>query len=93
MVQKEMQSRHAEELESRDVTIAELEGSVANLGKIIADKDQIIEEKNQQIKRYETSFRQLAKLGLVVTGNKINKVTGPLKNLVQNSPPVDDSMD
>ena len=91
--QKKMQLRHAKELEIRDVTIVKLEGSVANLGKIIAEKDLIIEEKNEQIKRYRTSFRQLAKLGFAVTGNKIKKVTGPLKRLVQNSPPVDDSMD
>lgn len=88
--QNDMLSRHAEELQTRDVMISELEGSVATLGKLIANKDQIIKEKNEQIQRYETSFRQVAKLGLVVTGNKIKKVAGPLKRLVQNSPPSDD---
>ncbi len=84
---KEMQSRHSEELKTRDATILELEGSVATLGKLIADKDQIIKEKTERIELYETSFRQVAKLGLVVTKNKIKKVAGPLKRLVQNKPP------
>eukprot|EP00535_Pseudo-nitzschia_heimii_P005956 CAMPEP_0197178160 /NCGR_PEP_ID=MMETSP1423-20130617/3530_1 /TAXON_ID=476441 /ORGANISM="Pseudo-nitzschia heimii, Strain UNC1101" /LENGTH=517 /DNA_ID=CAMNT_0042627849 /DNA_START=220 /DNA_END=1773 /DNA_ORIENTATION=+ len=91
--QKEMQSRHTEELRTRDATILELEANVANLGKLIADKDKIIKEKEERIQLYETSFRQFAKLGLVVTGNKIKKVAGPLKRLVQNSPPSDDVMD
>jgi chromosome segregation ATPase len=85
--QKNMQSKHAEELKTRDATIVELEGNVATLGKLIADKDQIIEEKNQRIQRYETSFRQVAKLGFKVTGNKIKRVARPLKRLIQNSPP------
>mmetsp|Transcript_31569 Transcript_31569/g.74290 ORF Transcript_31569/g.74290 Transcript_31569/m.74290 type:complete len:234 (+) Transcript_31569:24-725(+) len=85
--QKQMEARHAVEIQSRDVMIAELEGSVSTLRKVIVDKDQIIKEKNEQIERYETSFRQLAKLGLVVTGNKIKKVAGPLKRLIENSPP------
>jgi chromosome segregation ATPase len=87
--QKEMQSRHVEELITRDATILKLEGSVTTLGRLIADKDQIIQEKNERIQQYETSFRQLAKLGFVVTGNKIKRVAGPLKRLVQNSPPDD----
>ena len=88
--QKSMQSRHSEELKTRDATILELEGSVATLGKLIADKDQIIKKKTERIELYETSFRQVAKLGFVVTKNKIKKVAGPLKRLVQNSPPSDD---
>jgi chromosome segregation ATPase len=88
--QKEMQSRHAEELITRDATILKLEGSVTTLSKLIADKDLIIQEKNERIQQYETSFRKLAKLGFVVTGNKIKRVAGPLKRLVQNSPPTDD---
>lgn len=88
--QEKMRSRHAKELKSRDIIILELEGSVVTFNKLIADKDQIIKEKNERIQLYETSFRQLAKLGLVVTGNKIKKVVGPLKRLVQNSPPSDD---
>jgi len=88
--QKEMQSRHTEELITRDATIVKLEGSVTTLSKLIADKDLIIQEKNERIQQYETSFRQLAKLGFKVTGNKIKRVAGPLKRLVQNSPPTDD---
>lgn len=88
--QKEMQSRHAEGLITRDATIVKLEGSVTTLSKLIADKDLIIQEKNERIQQYETSFRQLAKLGFKVTGNKIKRVAGPLKRLVQNSPPTDD---
>jgi hypothetical protein len=90
---KEMQSRHAEELQTRDGTILELEESVADLGKLITEKDQIIEKKNECIQLYQTSFRQVAKLGLVVAGNKIKKVARPLKRLVQNSPPSNDIMD
>lgn len=91
--QKEMQSRHTEELQTRDATILELEESVADLGKLITEKDQIIEKNNECIQLYQTSFRQVAKLGLVVAGNKIKKVAGPLKRLVQNSPPSNDVMD
>lgn len=91
--QKETQSRHTEELKTRDATILELEGSVVALGQLISEKDEIIEKNNERIQLYETSFRQVAKLGLVVTGNKIKKVAGPLKRLVQNSPPSNDVMD
>ena len=86
---KEIQARHSKELKSRDATILELEGSVVNLGKLIADKDQIIKEKTERIELYETSFRQVAKLGFVVTKNKIKKVAGPIKRLVTNKPPSD----
>eukprot|EP00536_Pseudo-nitzschia_multiseries_P009863 jgi/Psemu1/319730/estExt_fgenesh1_pm.C_2870008 len=85
--QQKMEARHAEEIQSRDVMISELEGNVATLRKVIVNKDQIIKEKNEQIQRYETSFREFAKLGLIVTGNKIKKVAGPLKRLIENSPP------
>jgi chromosome segregation ATPase len=86
----EMESKHMKDLEVRDASIVKLEGSVVNLRKLIIDKDQIIEEKNEQIKSYETSFRQLAKLGMKVTGNKVKKVAGPLKRFIQNPPPSDD---
>ena len=86
----EMESKHMKDLEVRDASIVKLEGSVANLRKLLVDKDQIIEEKNEQINKYETSFRQLAKLGIKVTGNKVKKVAGPLKRFIQNSPPSDD---
>mmetsp|Transcript_4047 Transcript_4047/g.4499 ORF Transcript_4047/g.4499 Transcript_4047/m.4499 type:complete len:543 (-) Transcript_4047:60-1688(-) len=86
ITEMEMESRYTKDFEVRK----KLEGSVANLRKIIVDKDQMIEEKNQQIKKYETSFRQLAKLGLKVTRNKIKRVAGPLKRLIQNEPPSDD---
>ncbi|VEU37686.1 unnamed protein product [Pseudo-nitzschia multistriata] len=85
--QAKMEARHAEEIKSRDLMVTELEGSVTALRKVIVDKDLIIKEKSEQIQRYETSFRQLARLGLVVTGNKIKKVAGPLKRLIENSPP------
>merc|ERR1712224_972373 len=88
--QKKMESRLQNGIEIRDISIAELEGSVANLRKIIVDKDRIIVEKDEQIKRYESSFRQVAKLGLVVLKNKTKKAASPLKKLIQNSPPPDD---
>ena len=84
-----MESKFSAELASRDATILELEGSVASLGKLIADKDKIIQEKTERIELYETSFRQVAKLGFTVTKNKIKKVAGPIKRLVQNKPPSD----
>ena len=87
---EDIQSRHVEELHSRDATILELEGSVVTLEKLIVDKDQIIKEKDQRIQQYETSLRQVAKLGLRVTGRKIKNVARPLKRLIQNSPPVDE---
>jgi len=86
VTEMEMESRYTKDLEVRK----KLEGSVANLRRIIVDKDQMIEEKNQQIKKYETSFRQLAKLGFKVTKNKIKRVAGPLKRLIQNKPPSGD---
>lgn len=86
----ELELKHTKDVEIRDASIAKLEGNIVDFRRIIVDKDQIIEEKNQQIKGYETSFRQLARLGLKVTGNKVKKIAGPLKRIIQNEPPSTD---
>jgi DNA repair exonuclease SbcCD ATPase subunit len=84
-----MELKYSGELQQRDATIASLEGSVQTLRQSIADKDKIIQQKQAQIEGYETSMRQVFKLGFVVTGNKIKGVGRPLKRLIQNSPPPD----
>ena len=38
---------------------------------MIREKEGIIEQQKRQLGRYETSFRAVARLSLVVTGNKI----------------------
>eukprot|EP00539_Tryblionella_compressa_P009552 CAMPEP_0178797032 /NCGR_PEP_ID=MMETSP0745-20121128/10992_1 /TAXON_ID=913974 /ORGANISM="Nitzschia punctata, Strain CCMP561" /LENGTH=122 /DNA_ID=CAMNT_0020455563 /DNA_START=205 /DNA_END=570 /DNA_ORIENTATION=+ len=91
--QKVMEMRFASEIEKRDATILELEGSVLDLRQMIVNKDKVIEEQEEQIERYRTSFRQLMKLGFVVTGNKIKKAGVPLKRLIKNSPSSDNDDD
>jgi chromosome segregation ATPase len=86
---KAMELKYAGELKQRDAAIANLEGSVEALRQTIVDKDRIIQQKQEQLEGYETSLRQVLKLGFIVTGNKIRRVGRPLKRLIQNPPPPD----
>jgi chromosome segregation ATPase len=82
---KAMEAKYLDELEMRDNAIANLELDVATLQQIIVDKDRIIQTQNEQLTKYETSLREVIRLGLTVTGNKIKLVGRPFQRLIWNN--------
>jgi chromosome segregation ATPase len=71
----------------RDTSIIAMQSNVDGLMEVIRQKELFISEQDEQIVKYETSFRQVARLSVQVTGNKLKGVGGRLKRLIQNSPP------
>ena len=89
---KAMEARYKETLEQRDQDIRVLQSDIVDLRATIERKDVIIKTQKQKIDRYENSFRQIARLSVLVTGNKVKSAGSVFKQLIQN-PTSDESDD
>lgn len=74
-----------EQVELREASLEELRANVSKLNQTVVEKDGIIRQQQVKIDRYESSYRSVFKLGVIVTGKKLRKVGRPLKRLIQGS--------
>ena len=88
IVEKEaLEIKYLDIVAQRDSSIKTLKTDLADLKLAVKEKELSMSKQDEKITKYENSFRQVAKLGVKVTGNKLKGAGRRLKRLVQNPPP------